>query len=208
MQALVFFRYPLPATHVCPRNMDSQSPNSARSETFWDVDPSAFSEASPAITDSRSRRPLSPSSRMTAERVYKDLAQELAESRASPTVSDSKFVEREDELGATTATNATESGASTIATLQAQLKVYMKKTEAGRRELTGLENEIARLKEQIEAGTVARGGFRAVQENAATVAKAEAIMDKRVAKAMVGALSLAACCIFIYCTVLSCVLAV
>lgn len=156
-------------------------------ESFWEVDDSALSQFTPVKDGdvrSKGRPQLSPTSRQAAERYYKELS-EFGD--ASP-VGGQTFAPIGDGFDG----NATGGSGgqpaekqSTISNLQQQLKTFSKKVETGKRELAKLEAEIAQLKDSIQQGTAERGGFRAVQENASVVAKAELIMDKRVAKATV-----------------------
>lgn len=157
-------------------------------DALWDVDPQYLSADGHTMDLGFSRRPpSSPHSRQTAERMYKELAAELAEGRAqgSPSPTSARGGHPFTTTGtASQSALGDEKGGSVLA-LQSELKVYSRKTDGCRTELDQLNSQVAALKERLTSETASRGGFRAVQENEAVVARALAILDKRIAKATV-----------------------
>ncbi len=71
--------------------------------------------------------------------------------------------------------------------LQQQMGHYILRTTELNAELQEVERQIADLRRDVEAREVSRGGFRAVQENERALQRTEAIMETRLANALVGA---------------------
>ena len=71
--------------------------------------------------------------------------------------------------------------------LQQQVAQYIQKAIEVNVELADVEGQIAELQKELETRQAARGGFKAVQENEKAVQRTEAIMETRIANALVGA---------------------
>ena len=161
----------------------------AQSEAHWTVGLGDTTDST-ALRQPMSAQP-SPNARQYAENAYRELAAEFNDSRLSgfsgAAEYSAKIAAEESSKLSSSSPAAKDKSSAVIQSLQAQLQVYIKKSDAGNRELQRLDAEIAGIKEQLAKEEASRGGFRAVQENARVVASAEQIMDKRVAKAMVRA---------------------
>ncbi len=91
-------------------------------------------------------------------------------------------------------TAASQAGAgSEVESVQEQLKVYIEKTMQLQVQLTELDGTISTLRKEVQEKEATRGGFRAVQENEKAVQRAEIIMEKRLASALVSRARVCVC---------------